>query len=182
MHASGTEASPDEFVISSCSDASTAGYSSGIYVAVISDVHIAEALGVLLGMWHICCLRDTIRLQMMQMSEPGCTGPFSIVLITDRDCLETVLPRCEQFFALRTMLQRAYVLETEDSISVIWERRESDIIKACDAGANVALWTRCVLPLSLRLHPLLMDILKKNKEWERKLLAMETEWLTRNAM
>ena len=199
MHACGSADRFPKAVISSCSDASCRRNSSGIYCEVhvtidkgkdstiipeticffhyhfpINDVDIAEALGVLLGMWHIWSHRGKIQ---EQMSKAGCTEPPSITLLTDRKSLLTSLPECKPFVVLRTMLEEVYDLKPKTNLTLAWEWRQSAMMRRCDDEANGAFESKIVTPLFLRLHEQFLRIIKTHEEWSHRLLVMDRQYL-----
>ena len=95
----------------------------------VTDIDVAERIGVLAGAYMIRCKADLI---LAIIKEERCVLEPSISLYTDRQCLLQTLPRCSAFKVLCDRLINQFGLEQQTGVLLLWERRESNFMQGID--------------------------------------------------
>ena len=111
----------------------------------VTDIDVAERIGVLAGAYMIRCKADLI---LAIIKEERCVLEPSISLYTDRQCLLQTLPRCSAFKVLCDRLINQFGLEQQTGVLLLWERRESNFMQGIDRKA-VAATKMTVCPMSM---------------------------------
>ena len=145
----------------------------GLHVPV-SDIDIAERLGVLAAMYMMVQKRVPIRNSMLQLA--GHIQPSSILLFTDRQSLQVTLPKCEAFRFLREKIQDAYGLNIDMPVDVRWECRDREYIQVVDEHAREE-WSRIVTPIHFLFDDSFVEIINMSAGWRVVLLKMQRVYL-----
>ena len=140
----------------------------------VRDIDIAERLGVLAAMNMMLQKIENIRKTILEVARR--TQPCSILLYTDRQCLETTLPKCKAFRCLRRKIKDAYGLKPRTPVDVRWESRDRAYMQVVDQFAR-GEWNRVVIPIYSVFDESFIQIINMSDGWPEELLKMHREYL-----
>ena len=127
----------------------------------VSDIDVAERIGVLVGMDLILDSRDEIQ---DQIANAGARLQPPILLHFDRDCLEQTLPQCVAFDFLIRRLENQ--VDQHGGVVLRWEHRGSAFMRIIDRQAKEATQMK-VCPMRRSFDPDFINILNGNRPFLR---------------